>query len=297
MTESLWRRLAGRMRRSRPKATSAVTSAKRRKPRTPTVAPFVLKGEHEKYPRPLTNSRPTPAEHAWLPLYGTANRTPGLSPSGNATPDDKTVLSSLRLQLADIEDVPSLSNLTHVRAYAPGLVELLTVSTPEAVIAPPATDLAHLGSPEELVEVARHNLVHTLADIGEEIEVRHFETTEGLTFTGLLGDSLSVASLAIELPRVSRLLHPGSDLSKGVFVAVPNAHHLALRIVDNVSSLMSVGPMSVFARNGYKDSGATSPHVYWAHGEHLETLTPLTTHERGQIAIRVPPALSELLDR
>lgn len=230
---------------------------------------------------------------AWLPLFGHV----GEEMAVNDEMTDAALAASLRLQLADVDEVPTLSNLTHVRAFAPGLVELLVVTTPERVIAPPADELAHLGTPEELVEMGRENLLDTLAHVGQEIEVRTFEAEEGLTFTGLLGESLAVASLAIVLPRLVTLLHPGVPTDKGVFVAVPNANHLAFRIADDMTSLMAVGPMSVFARNGYEDAGATSPHVYWAHGPDLADFTPLTTHSADHIAIHVPGDLSELLER
>ncbi len=209
---------------------------------------------------------------------------------------DESVLSSLRLHLADVDQVPVLSDLTHVRAFAPGLAEILVVALPTSVIAPPAGELARFGSPAELVARGRSQLAELLADIGDTIEVRHITTPDQLTFTGLMGDSLSVASLAILLPEVVELLHPGADTSKGVFCAMPNASHLVLRVVDDVASLMAVGPMSVFARNGYQDRGATSPHVYWAHGPGLTEHTPLTRHEENEIAIHVPSELSSLLD-
>lgn len=223
--------------------------------------------------------------------------TAGGSGSGNdEILTEAALLASLRLQLADVDQVPVLSNLTHVRAFAPGLVEILAVCLPGAVVAPPAGEIARLGTPDELVARGRAQLADVLAEVGDTIEVRHFNTSDGLTFTGLLGESLSVASLAIVLPRVVRLLHPDASMSKGVFFAVPNAHHLVLRVVDGMESLMAVGPMSVFSRNGYADAGSTSPHVYWAHGPGLTEHTPLTTHDDDHIAITVPADLSALLE-
>lgn len=240
--------------------------------------------------RPETGPTPEPA---WLALFGHQNEETTVTDEVS----EEALLASLRLQLADVDQVPLLSNLTHVQAFAPGLVEILAVHTPGRVIAPPADELAALGSPEELVAKGRIQLAETLVEIGQSIEVRSFETEEGLTFTGLLGESLSVASLAIVLPQVVTLLSPGAPIDKGVFVAVPNANHLALRIADDMSSLMAVGPMSVFARNGYQDSGATSPHVYWAHGPQLSEFTPLTTHSSDHISIHVPGDLAAILER
>lgn len=239
---------------------------------------------------PEAGSTPEPA---WLALFGHRNEETTVTDEAS----EEALLASLRLQLADVDQVPLLSNLAHVQAFAPGLVEILTVHTPGGVIAPPADDLAALGPPTELVATGRTQLAETLVEIGQTIEVRSFETEEGLTFTGLLGESLSVASLAIILPQVVTLLHPGAPVDKGVFVAVPNANHLALRIADDMSSLMAVGPMSVFARNGYEDAGATSPHVYWAHGPHLSEFTPLTTHSADHISIHVPGDLAAILER
>lgn len=233
---------------------------------------------------------------------GAGNKTSKAGRSGNPEPEpddvltSAAVLASLRLQLADVDQVPVLSNLTYVRAFAPGLVEILAVCLPHAVVAPPTGELSRLGTPAELVARGRSNLADALGEIGDTIEVRHFETDEGLTFTGLLGESLSVASLAILLPQVTRLLHPEANTEKGVFFAVPNAHHLVLRVVEGMESLMAVGPMSVFARNGYEEATATSPHVYWAHGPGLAELTPLTTHETDHISIHVPADLSTLLE-
>ncbi|MDO5696706.1 MAG: hypothetical protein Q4G51_01910 [Dermatophilus congolensis] len=209
---------------------------------------------------------------------------------------EEALLASLRLQLADVDQVPVLSNLTYVRAFAPGLVEILAVCLPGAVVAPPAGELSKLGTPPELVARGRAQLADVLGEIGDTIEVRQFTSDDGLTFTGLLGESLSVASLAILLPQVVRLLHRDESTEKGVFFAVPNAHHLVLRVVDGMESLMAVGPMSVFARNGYEDAASTSPHVYWAHGPGLSEHTPLTTHDSDHIAIHVPSDLSTLLE-
>lgn len=237
----------------------------------------------------------------WRHLFrrGRDGTKPGKT--GANTPDNEVLteaalLASLRLQLADVDQVPVLSNLTYVRAFAPGLVEILAVCLPNAVVAPPAGELSRLGSPAELVARGRAQLADVLGEIGDSIEVRRFDTEDGWTFTGLLGESLSVASLAILLPRVVRLLHPDATTEKGVFFAVPNAHHLVVRVVDGMESLMAVGPMSVFARNGYEDAGSTSPHVYWAHGPGLAEHTPLTTHDDDHIAIHVPADLSALLE-
>lgn len=309
MGASNWQRLVSRVQKVlRGEPTSAKRADKR--PATPQVAPFTLK--QPSAPTPEKNSAAAaltaPAGHAWLTVFGggrsehhaeaTIDIESGIAGMDSADESfgDEAILASLRLQLADVDEVPLLSNLTHVRAYAPGLVELLAVCTPENVIAPPATDLARLGSPQELVDRGRANLVDSLAEVGQSIEVRRFETTEGLSFTGLLGESLSVASLAIVLPQLVHLLHPGESLGKGVFVAMPNAHHLAFRVADDMSSLMSVGPMSVFARNGYADRGSTTPHVYWAHGPRLDTLVPLTRHDDDHIAIHIPGDLAEILD-
>lgn len=304
MSRHRWRRLVSRVHSllSGGQVNRSWSSAR---PATPGVAPFTLK---QPSPPPagrnLADAALTaPAGHAWLTVFGGARTEhhpeaviDTTSNVSGVSGDDEAVLAALRLQLADVDEIPLLSNLTHVRAYAPGLVELLAVCTPSTVIAPPSTDLERLGTPEELVERGRANLLDTLAEVGESIEVRRFETTEGLSFTGLLGDSLSVASLAIVLPELAHLLFPGESLEKGVFVAIPNAHHLAIRLVDDMPSLMSVGPMSVFARNGYADKGSTSPHVYWAHGPKLDNLVPLTKHDDQQIAIMVPGELAQILN-
>lgn len=214
-------------------------------------------------------------------------------PSIDSYPDEST-LAGLRLRLVDLDSVPFLADLPHVRAVAPGLVEVLTIDLPESVVTPANSDISQLGAAHDLVSQGRRGLQTLLR---EDLQTRHViadDEVPDLGFDFVLGDSFYIASLALVLDDLLDDLAPGQPRDKGVFVAVPNRHHLAYRIVTDMASLMSVGAMASFARTGYDDgAGQVSPHVYWVRDSEW---AQLTVQESQGIQVHVPPTLSALVD-
>lgn len=242
-------------------------------------------------PRP---NGPGPAVHRDTDAApGTASRHP-------AGPGDAALRSALRLRLVSVDSLPTVEGLPHLRAVAPGVVEVLTLDLADRVVVPPTAQLARLGHPPELVALGRDNL---RALVGPGLHRREVKAEDGLRFNfahadgSPAGDARSASSLALVLPEVMAYLEPGVDLRRGVAIAVPDGRHLAYRTIDGLESIMALGPMAAFARNGYDDAqNPLSPEVYWSRGPRLDQWEQLTRQSPGGIEIHVPATLTALIE-
>lgn len=199
----------------------------------------------------------------------------------------------LRLRLVNLDDLTTVEGLPHLRALAPGVVEVVALDLPNAVVHPPATDLARLATPSQLVATGRDNLRRLL---DSHLSSRTVQADDGLRFDFVYGDDYFIGSLATTLPALLDYVAPGTPTAKGVFVTIPDCHHLAYRVVEDVSSLLAVGPMASFGRHGYDDGiGPISPHTYWAKGPRLDVWDQLTVQLPTGVEIHVPPELTALV--
>ena len=208
--------------------------------------------------------------------------------------DDEQLRAALRLRLVALDSLASIEDLPHLRALAPGVVEVLTLDLPDTIVTPPMAYLAHLGTSEELIAAGREHLSDLIA---AGLQRREVVAEDGLRFSFLHGDDYSQSSVALLLPTALRAAEPDADLTRGVAVAVPDRHHVAYRLLQGLESLMALGPMAAFARNGFDSGdGPISPDVYWARGPRLDQWTAQTEQRPAGIAIGIPPDLTALVE-
>lgn len=208
--------------------------------------------------------------------------------------DDDAVRAALRLRLVAVDSLRTVEGLPHLRAVAPGVVAVLTLDLADRVLVPPTEHLRRLGSPADLVALGRLQLG---ALVGPGLHRREVTAEDGLRFCFAYGAGSLTSSLALLLPSVMARLEPGVDTRRGVAVAVPDGQHLAYRTIDGLESIMALGPMAAFARNGYDDAEpGISPEVYWARGPRLDQWEQLTRQSPEGIEIHVPAALTALVE-
>ena len=190
---------------------------------------------------------------------------------------------ALYLRLARDDSVPDAETLRYARQVAPGLLEVLAVDLPDAVVTLREDDRAAPGSLSELMEVGRANL-RSLLDADD---VRSEIVTEGrnVSFTRITGDSFFTASLAL-LVRETVLRFSGEDdWGRGVLVAVPDRQELLYRLVDGRSTAATLRAMFDASRTGFHDgSGPLSPNVYHVRDRRW---TPATSVEGGRPRVLV----------
>lgn len=203
-------------------------------------------------------------------------------------------LRSATLRLANVDSLPDVHRLAHVRAVAPGLVEVLALDYPQAVIIPDADEITAqapaAGLVADLVSAARARLLEQIRGDLSAVTVR---TREGLSFTAVQSRSMAVAALALALDDLVADLEPDLHAPNGFFVAVPNRHQLAYRPVVGLSSLLSVQPLAGFAYARHEAGvDPLSPHVYWVREGRWHQLT----HPRGErVAIHLSTELTDAI--
>lgn len=207
---------------------------------------------------------------------------------------DGQLRDALRLRIVNVDSLPTLDGLPHLRALAPSIVEVLTIDLPTAVLTPPLEDVARLGPTSELVAQGRDNL-HALVD--DSLSGRRIIAEDGLNFTLIQGPDYSNSSLGLVLPAVLAHIAPDSDLGRGVAVSVPDRSHLVVRVIEGLESLMALGPMAAYSRNVHDEGdGMISPEVYWAQGPRLDDWEQLTRQTPEGIEIHIPPELAALIE-
>ena len=242
------------------------------------------------HPGPTASTGPArPPRQGGSPSGGGTHGGHGRHPLSSAE-----LREALLLRLVSVDSLPSVEGLPHLRAIAPGVVEVLTFDFADRIVVPPADHLAALGTTEELVRLGRD---HLRALIGPRLQRREVHAEDGLTFCFAHGDDYATSSLALVMPAVLDRLEPRANQSRGVALAVPDRAHLAYRTIEGLESVMALGPMAAFARNGYDDgNGPISPEVYWARGPRLDQWEQLTRQSEDGIEIHVPAALTALVE-
>lgn len=204
-------------------------------------------------------------------------------PRGFADLSEDELRAGLYLRLAASESLPVPDTLRYARQVAPGLLEVLSVDLPEAVVPLRAGDAAAPGSLSTLITLGYGNLRALL----EADDVAGEAVTEGrgVSFIRVTGDSFFTASLAL-VPRETVLRFSGEDdWGRGVLVAVPHRQELLYRVVDGRSTAATLHAMFAAARRGFEEgSWPLSPNVYHVRDRRW---APVTAVEDGKARVLV----------
>lgn len=209
-------------------------------------------------------------------------------PFAALTPDDARARTFSRLYERD--SVPDLTGFPH-REFAPGLVELLALDLPEAVVVYNDERAAAHGGTEQLWEWGRANLRREPVERRERIEL-----PDGGWFDVLLGSSVYTASRALLLPWLAAEVSGEEAGRHGWLLSVPHRQQVVWHLVRDLSVLPTVAAMAEFAAAGYGDSpGPLSPHVYWWDGSSYRQLTRYD--DGGEAVLVADPAFQAVLDQ
>lgn len=174
------------------------------------------------------------------------------------------------------------------REFAPGLVEVLNLDLPEAVLFFNDDHVARFGPAEDLRRAGLANLRQLRPDQHEVL------AQSGGTVHVLLGDSMFTASTMLLLPEVVGRYDAPPDPDLGVFVAVPNRNQLDFHALRGEDALASLKLLVGFAAAGYQDAvGALTPEVYWWRQGGFERISRQTP---DGIRVEIGPELSAVFE-
>lgn len=161
--------------------------------------------------------------------------------------------------------------------FAEGIVEVLTLDLPDAVVTLPDARLAGYDRDRaDLVEIGRRNLARLLASTDVDVEL----LTAGTSSCVLVhGDSPYIASFARLLDDAVRLWLPEADPSNGIVFAVPHRHAVVLQTCETAASARSALELVPWhAAQLYGEGiGPVSPHTYYRRGGAVTALTRATS--------------------
>jgi len=170
--------------------------------------------------------------------------------------------SGLCLRLVATGCVPAPDTLGYARAVAPGLLEVLSVDTGEAVATPSREELAGREAIGWLIARARANLRAVLAS--DELQAEPVGEDAHGAFTAVTGRSRLTASLALLLPETVEHFTGEDDWGRGVLVAVPFRHQLLYRPIDGPDAGLALQHMLQAAHRGFRgQAGPLCPDVFW----------------------------------
>lgn len=193
------------------------------------------------------------------------------------------------LRLYDPSTLPGLEEDAQ-RTWAPGIVELLALDLPHAVVSFNAEHIDEFGGWEILHAQALANLEALPVE-----ESRRVAVEGGGTFRLLEGESMFTASRALTLPTLGVELGDAPPTARGWLLAVPHRHLLLWHTVESLDVVNVVGAMARLAADQYADSpGSISPHLYWWDGTGYQQLTHVA--EDGTASIVVSPELQHVLE-
>lgn len=208
-------------------------------------------------------------------------------PFAGLTPEDARTRTYARLYERD--GVPDLTGFPH-REFAPGLVELLALDLPSAVVVFDHERAAALGGPERLWEWGRANLRRVPTERHERIEL-----PEGGHLDVLLGASVYTASRGLMMPLLAAEVAGEEAGRHGWLLSVPHRQQVLWHLVRDLSVVPALRTMAALAAAGFGDSpGPLSPHVYWWDGA---TYHQLTRDEDGEPVVVVEPAFQAVLEQ
>ena len=208
------------------------------------------------------------------------------------TPEELDDALTARLAGADRLDETGLG-FEYAQPFADGIVEVLTLDLPEAVVTLPDARVAGLGRHvPELVAIGRRNLGRMLATT--EVEVEHL--TAGTSTCILVhGESPYIASFARLLDDAVRLWLPEADTTNGVVFAVPHRHAIVLQTCSRASdtrAALELVPWHAAQLYG-EGVGPVSPHTYHRHGRNVMAITHATSSHT--LELRPTPFLESLV--
>lgn len=189
----------------------------------------------------------------------------------------------LYLRLARDDALPDAETLRYARQVAPGLLEVLSVDLPDAVVNVRDDDAAARGTLSRLITLGQGNLRALL----DSDDVAGETVTEGrsVAFTRVTGGSYFTASLALLVRETVQRFSGEDDWGRGVLVAVPHRQELLYRLVDGRSTAASLRAMFESARAGFREgSGPLSPNVYHVRDRRW---APVTSVEGGRARVLV----------
>lgn len=181
----------------------------------------------------------------------------------------------------------------YAQPFADGIVEVLTLDLPDAVVTLPDARVAGLGRyVPSLQALARRNLARLLATT--EVDVEHL-TAGSSTCVLVHGDSPYIASFARFLDEAVRLWLPDADTTNGTVFAVPHRDAIVLQTCGtgaDTRAALDLVPWHAAQLYG-EGVGPVSPHTYHHHGRHVSTLTHET--RAHTLELRPTPFLESLV--
>lgn len=174
------------------------------------------------------------------------------------------------VRLYETASVPELRAGCY-RDFAPGLVELLALDSPETVSMYPRQAVDRLGGWAALREYGLANLA---SERDDQRGLQPIAGPQGVHFQLLRGPSVYTASQALRMPDLAAELASETPGEFGWLLSVPNRNQLTWHMVNDISAAPSINAMAAFSLAGYKDAaGPLSPHVYWWDGSGYQQLT------------------------
>ena len=197
--------------------------------------------------------------------------------------------SSLYLRLVEAGSVRDPDELAYARVVSPGLLEVLAVDVPDAVVTPTREELSGRGTLGAMVDQGRENLRALLASRSV-----HSETVgTGASYTVVTGESFFTASLALVLPDAVEHFTGQNEYGWGVLVAVPHRRQLLYRSIDAPDAALALRSMLRAAFGGYRNEpGPLSPNVYWVRNNRW---VQVTSFESGKPKVVLDGGLKEAL--
>lgn len=209
-------------------------------------------------------------------------------PFDDLTPEQ--VRRQCYLRLYDPESLPGLEPEA-MREFAPGIVQLLALDLPHAVVSFSPEQVDRFGGWEILGAQAHANLDRLPVEESELVE-----GDDGARLRLLWGDSMFTASRVTSLPTLAVEMGDPPASSYGWLMAVPHRHQCLWHIITGVDMVPSLNAMAHLAASGYSDApGSISPHVYWWDGSRYHQLTRID--EEGTISVAVGTEFQDLLER
>lgn len=161
----------------------------------------------------------------------------------------------------------------YARPFAEGVLEVLSLDLPEAVVTLPDERVAALDRHLPwLLERGRANLRRLLEQTS--VDVEHLQAGSS-TCILVHGDSPYIASFAQLLEEAVPRWLPGADVANGVVFALPHRHAIVLQTCSTATetrSALELVPWHATQLYG-EGVGPVSPHTYHAHGGQVTTLT------------------------
>ena len=172
---------------------------------------------------------------------------------------EEELTKSVIQRIVPLDSLPDPSWFPTRQYLTDNLVLVLCIDQPQTILTVAEDKYADHGGYARWREVGRDNLSNLVDTLPIE---RGRMNGEG-AFDIVMGESFFTASLAVHLDRV--LARVGlADLGKGVLVALPTRHQIALRIIDGPDAGQALMNLFTFAARGYETAaGSISPHVFW----------------------------------